>query len=326
MYLNAVRSVRAIAPHDALLIVDNASPQQDLQDALLAIADTDPGIRVVIRPQNELANGKVGGLYEAYGLIFEAAQEGGFSLVHLMQADMQLLWWDEDLLTKAMDIFERRPMCVNICTLALSEDIYQLSTDIVVDNPTGDAVLTKYGITDAGLFHMDRWNAHRLEFGVAESEHARGALDRGFEVVACPWPTDVQVPWPAVIRQGKQRGREVRTRKPYLCRPLDEKAIVEIKRSPSSATLEQVCEPWGWSCLSPMWTTDLHGINYWVHRRRAIRTYGWRRGLPRWVIRGLDRPIDVFSSPHRPSLLALVVFPAIAALRELCRKVSEAIH
>jgi len=38
--------------------------------------------------------------------------------------------------------------------------------------------------------------------------------------VCHPWPTDAPIPWPAVVRNGAERGRQVVTGKPFLIKPL----------------------------------------------------------------------------------------------------------
>ena len=55
-----------------------------------------------------------------------------------------------------------------------------------------------------------------MHFDNDELEHGKRCLDEGFTVICHPWPTDAQIPWPAVIRQGVQRGREVSLVKPFL--------------------------------------------------------------------------------------------------------------
>jgi hypothetical protein len=232
-----------------------------------------------------------------------------------MQADMQLLWWDNETLALAQRLFQRHPNCVNILTMALSRDRW-VAGDVSTDGATGDTVLTRYGLTDTGLYDLERWDRRGAEFADSEEEHARRALEAGLQVVVFPSPTEVQVPWPAVVRRGRQRGREVRTAKEFLCKPLTPAAVRELKEATSPRALEEVCVPWGWSCLSPMWNTDLDNVYYLALRRKDLMVNGFRRGSPRWVITGLDRPRDVLFAPHRPSLAALLLRPLAAYLRQ----------
>lgn len=120
-FLNAVRSVRSAAPDDQLLVVDNASPDETLRRELSKLASGDSKITLMLRESNDISrNGKVGGLYDAYGEVFAHALDNGFDYVHLMQGDMQLLWWDDDVITRAEQVYEANPRCVNIFTCLLS--------------------------------------------------------------------------------------------------------------------------------------------------------------------------------------------------------------
>jgi hypothetical protein len=93
-FLNAVRSIRASAPNDEILVVDNASPDVELRIELSKIVAEDSRMRLLLRDSNDLTNGKVGGLYDAYREAFALAIEEGFDYLHLLQSDMQVLWWD----------------------------------------------------------------------------------------------------------------------------------------------------------------------------------------------------------------------------------------
>ena len=322
LYLNTLRSVRAVLPDAPLLVVDNASPQDSLKQRLLEMARADPAMEVVLRAQNEARNGKVGGLYQAYNLAFERAFELGAGYVHLMQADMQLLWWDDDVMRRAQALWGRHPTCINIMTMALSRDRW-LTDDLAVHPETGDTLLKNYGLTDTGLYHLGRFRSLGASFGTTEEEYGRRALQAGLRAAVFPWPTEVQVPWPAVVRRGRQRGKEVRTAKELLCKPLSRADLSLLKASSGPSTLEELCVPWGWSCLSPMWNTDLDNIYYWALRRRDLKVNGWRAALPSWVTTGLDSRSDIVLKPHRPSDTALVARPLWAHLKASLRRAAR---
>lgn len=314
MYLNTLESFRAVLPEAPLLVVDNASPQPSLRRRLKEVASADPAMELVLRERNETKNGKVGGLYEAYRLAFDRASEVGARYVHLMQADMQLLWWDDDVIKRAEDLWGRHRSCINIMTVALSRDRW-LTGDLRTDPSTGDTLLAPYGLTDTGLYHLGRFKDFGVSFETTEDEHGRRTREAGLEAAVFAWPTEVQVPWPAVVRHGKQHGREIQTRKPLLCKPLSTGQVASLKAATRPIHMEDICVPWGWSCLSPMWNTDLDNVYYLALRRRDFAVNGWRDALPRWVTSGLDRPVDILLRPHRPSLVALFTQPLWSCVR-----------
>ena len=322
-FLNTVRSVRATAPDDPVLIIDNASPQAGLRSALKRMADEDPQIDLVLRSTNDLRrNRKVGGLYDAYEIAFNYAIARNFDLLHLLQGDFQLMWWDDNLVRKSFELYASHPRCVNIQMQFLSHD-RKLTDDFL---PT-DGELTNfknYGLTDTGLYHLGRWQAEAMEFGANEQGHARRYLDEGHEVLCHPWPTDAPIPWPPVIRNGVQRGREIVTGKPFLLKPLSSEDITSIKNAKSRVWLEDMCIPWGWICVTPMWVSGLDFIDYWVLRYRDARKNGLSYVLPRLDLRGVDgrdRRALLKVQRYRPSPFALFIgAPAREAIRRLRRK------
>jgi hypothetical protein len=323
-FLNAVRSTRTSAPNDEILVVDNASPDTGLRDELASLAAGDPRMRLVLRNSNNLTNTKVGGLYDAYREAFALAMEEGFEYVHLVQGDMQVLWWDDDVISRAAEIFDSAGRCVNIFTCLLSSD--RVFSDELEESQNGGPLrLRRFGLTDTGLYHLARWKEFEMSFADNESEHSQKYLAQGFSVVCHPWPTDAQIPWPAVVRGGVQRGREITPVKPFLLRPLSLENITELKRR-SFTWLEDVCIPWGWTCLTPMWTTHLDP-DYWAARRKDAASNGLMAGLPHWERRGLDsgRGRPFWRSQYRPSLTKLfVVVPFREITSRLIRRVSRA--
>lgn len=319
-FLNTVRSVRMAAATDEILVVDNASPDHQLVKDLRRVTDGDPKMRLLLRDSNSLVNAKVGGLYDAYREAFELAVREGFDYVHLVQGDMQVLWWDTDVLTRAAEIFESNSGCVNIYTCLLSSD---RALDGAVEQETGKLPkLRGYGLSDLGLYDLARWRERNISFDNDELIHSAQYSAEGLSVLCHPWPTDAQIPWPAVVRNGVQQGKEIALSKPFLLKPLTSTGIAQLK-SRDFTWLEQVCIPWGWSCLSPMWTTHLNA-DYLANRRNAIARRGIRDAHPHWERRGLDVNSWRLAlvSQHRPSLFKLlVVVPAKELATRLRRKV-----
>ena len=319
-FMNAVRSVRAVAPADPLLVIDNASPDARLRAWLQGLASHDSNVEVILRTANDVTrNRKVGSLYSAYEIAFDRAIARGFDLVHLIQGDFQLMWWDAGLVARSGEIFGAHPACVNIQTQFLSRDKV-LAGELA---PAGDGLtkLARYGLTDTGLYHLRRWQERSMRFGPNEQGHAKHYLGEGHEVICHPWPTDAPIPWPAVVRGGAQRGREVRATRPYLLKPLSPEQVTGVKKAQGLTWLEDVCVPWGWVCATPMWVTNLDTSDYWVLRYRDARHNGLRHVLPRVETREVDRAdrrrlLRIYR--YRPSLFRLfVAAPAYEITRRL---------
>lgn len=305
-FLNAVRSLQKVAPTDDILVFDNASPDKKLRRDLAKLANEDPRMRLFLRDSNDLTNGKVGGLYDAYREAFEIATREDFDYVHLVQGDMQVLWWDSDVVARAEEIYASDPRCVNISMVLLSTD-RGMTHELEVSDSGEPPKIVGYGLTDTGLFHMRRWKEFAMRFDNDELEHAKRYLGEGFSVICHPWPTDAQIPWPAVVRNGIQSGREITPVKPFLLKPMSATEVTEMK-SRCWTWCEDVCIPWGWTCMTPMCTTHPNPA-YLAGRRQSASQLGIRKSLPGWERRGLDSTswILALRSQHRPSLWKLFI-------------------
>ena len=298
-FINSVNSVRETAAGDDILVVDNASHLTELTAELRSIADMDPRVRLLSRETNDLSrNRKVGGLYEAYNEIMSYAIAQGYDFVHIMQHDMQMLWWDETVMARARELYAEYPECVNIHVhalprhLALTDELEYIKPKLVR--------LRNYGLTDTGIYHLARWQALGMRFEHSEAAHARLYLEQGLSVLCHPSPAVAFIPWPAVVRRGRIIGREVRPRHKFLLRPLSAGEITEVKESTDLIWSEDVGIPWGWACLTPYWATDLRTIFYLVYLYRDVRARGLRAAWPRWDRRGLEKGASLRGVQRQP--------------------------
>jgi hypothetical protein len=320
-FLNAVNSVRLMTENDDILVVDNASGLPGLTDELQSIAEREPRVSLLLRDTNDISrNSKVGGLYDAYNEVVDYALGRGYDYLHIIQHDMQMVWWDETVVSRAKEIYAEFPECVNISTIAMARDL-ALSGGLEYVKPKL-VQLRLYGITDTGLYDLARWRARGMRFGESEQEHGQQYWAEGLRVLVHPVPAIAFVPWPAVVRSGQVVGREVQLREQFLLRPLTDSEIVEAKESTGPVWLEQVAIPWGWTCLLPYWTTDLRTITYWVYRYRDMRAHGLRAAWPRWQRAGLP-PGGSFRGLQRAPRFGrwqVVAIPAWHALRKAVRR------
>jgi hypothetical protein len=320
-FTNAINSVRLMAENDDILVVDNASGMPALTRELQSTAEQEPRVSLLLRETNDLSrNTKVGGLYDAYNEAVGYALDRGYDYLHIIQHDMQMLWWDDTVIPRAMEIFAEYPECVNIPTVALARDL-ALSGGLQYVKPKLVS-LSYYGLTDTGLYDLAKWHARDMRFGESETAHSQQYLKEGLRVICHPQPTMAFVPWPAVVRSGRVVGREVQSHHQFLLRPLADSEISQVKESTDRAWLEDVCIPWGWTCLTPYWMTDLRTITYWVYRYRDIRSRGLRAAWPRWQRAGLPAGASLRGVQRAPSfgLLQVMAGPAWHELRRAIRR------
>ena len=242
---------------------------------------------------------------------------GGHDLLHLIQGDMQMLWWGRCIVDRALDLYDSSPDCVNIVTTAIPRD--RGVAGAVSEVQESAMELVGYGLTDTGLYHLGRWRERGVRFHGSEQGHARCYREAGLRVICHPWPPIAQLPWPAVVRNGEVKGREVVPEQPLLLRPLSDQEIADVKGGRGPTWLEDVCTPWGWTCLPPMLATALESIDYWVGRYRDLRSRGWRRARPTWERRGLEPERSIWRTQRRPSLWQVALLPPWHELRRRLR-------
>lgn len=315
---NAIYSVLAATVDDDILVVDNASNQSEISQRLKVIADSEPRVRLVLRTTNDLSrNTKVGGLYDAYNEAMAHALDQGYDYVHIMQHDMQMLWWDESVMRRAREIYTEYPECVNISMVSLPRSVrHSEGVDFLKPKLM---LLARYGITDTGLYDMAKWRDRGMRFCDSETEHSSKYRNEGLKVFSHPLPTVMPIPWPGVVRRGKIVGREVERRQQFLLRPLSPSEITRIKESTEPVWSEDICIPWGWTCLTPFWTTDLREIHYLIRIYRSIRLRGLRAAWPRWERGGLPPGSSLWGVQRRPRLgmISVIAVPTWFLLRRI---------
>ena len=217
-FTNAISSVLAMT-RDDVIIVDNASGLPELIRTFRSLAAADPRVRLLLRDTNNVScNRKVGGLYDAYNEVMSYALEQGYDYLHMMQNDMQLLWWDDSVMRTAKEIYAEYPECANIRTSGMQR-YNALDSNIEYVKPKL-ARLLDYGLTDTGLYDLKKWRKLDMRFLQSERDHSTKYLDEGLSVFFHPLPAVAFIPWPAVVRNGTVVGREVRPVEPFLLRPL----------------------------------------------------------------------------------------------------------
>ena len=164
-----------------------------------------------------------------------------------------------------------------------------------------------------------------MRFGITEQGHAKRYLADGLEVICHPWPTDAPNPWPAVVRNGVRRGREIPATKTLF----DQALVASASRSD-----QDVLQPG--LARGRVHTLGLD-VRYPLvgHRPqlgrllgdavpRCQKETGLRNILPRWERRGVspeDRRRLVRIYRYRPSVFRLlVVAPASEVVRRAARR------
>lgn len=204
---------------------------------------------------------KVGSLYEAMNFIVKRAYSEGFDYLNVIQNDMQLMHFDFKLFKLIDDVFSLDKNYLMMQTGYFRrgshpEGVIERRYLISNTNNLHYLVSVDSGLCDWGIIHLNRMVKSGLVFTKNETWMASYACKIGFKMPVCPIPYIACVPWPAVIRKGKSRGRILKKSSKNLYMHLK-----NIKnRDESLATLYKYQDDYigyydRW-ILHPIWVTD----------------------------------------------------------------------
>jgi len=193
---------------------------------------------------------KTGSLYEGNNHLFKLARDHSFRYLNLIQSDIQMLWWDQEILSHYVSIFEEFENSVQILTAfvkrGLNPGAYRsdLSDYRILE---GDIEIKfQKGLGDWGFFDLERWHFHRFTWEGTEASMGETAARRGFVAPVPRLPCAADVPWPSVIRASKVIGTPIRRKERFLLRGVTEDTLAELK-STKNGTLwqEDWVKTWG---------------------------------------------------------------------------------
>jgi hypothetical protein len=292
--INAVESVLSHTNDDNIILASTGGPF----DRLLQAYSGNPRISL-IQLQHRQA-GKTGSLYHAYSAGLDIAQSLSACYLNIVQNDMQLLWWDDEILSRYLDIFESVDNCLFVQTgfvrFGSHPDIYDERL-LPETTRSGHAfhVDRTNGWSDWGLFDLNRLKKYSITLDGYEHSLSARLRHLGFVTPYPNIPITAPIPWPATIRGSLILGKELEYKgTPFLApRRADALHLLKTKRHD---TLFQ--EDWivsnNWWSLEPIWATDPNP-EYITIRRQLDSS---RRRPLRWVSN--DRS-SIFPSDDQPA-------------------------
>jgi len=209
---------------------------------------------------------RTGSLYLANnaGLSFG---RGNYDFVSFVQADMQLMWWNEKILDRSRDIVDSlgSPARISFYTqlpiLGKHSRPYERW-----DRNDRIEEFSSFGHVDVCLLPIyDSLNSEFRFEGSEESLSNESVRNRDI-IILHPFPFIAPIPFPATVRDRRvhQSSEDRRNSYPIL--------KVEEGYSPNfmstglhPISMEQTIRPNGWACLFPYWPSDLESRN-WLPR------------------------------------------------------------
>lgn len=246
---NCIASVEQFAPTAEIVVVDDASRSESMNELLASVARTH---RVIRKARSDRSGDRHGGLYSSMNIALEDATTSGRSCVVLMQDDMQLLRSAESELEKAVALLNADEYCVQV-TLAFHKRLQ--GGPKTFDRAVGAFRHGTLALTDTGLTSVDRLNQYDLRFGPTERAHSDLAAAQDCHTLGVQNPVMGYVPWVPVFRRGRRRGRSAAPScdSGLLLRPMSDDQVSALVRRPRGQLPfhEEWCVPNGWSALTP---------------------------------------------------------------------------
>lgn len=328
-FLNALRSVLLVATEDVLTIYNSISP--DDKPDLAALRDEFPG-RIVgsILGDNE-GHPKVGALYSAYnrGLAFA---DGRYTYVSFMQGDQQMMYWPTDVVLQLGHRFRwvgnagERVFAVTSsmrCLGAFGIEAAQSSLGPPLDEPVRSGRFRQSrAVSDVAIYSLRLCRQEKFSFEGDEGSLSRVMVARGFGMTQLDQSCLAFLPWPATVRRGRRRGREVVAPDGTLLLRIRGIGGPRIGGLPEGQRewQEHGVVPNFYRTLYPYWPTDIIRPK-WIWRRRSLT-----RSLGISFFAGIDPDGRVSSfltgsrfrrSPSLLNVLVAILFGVLMELREL---------
>jgi hypothetical protein len=292
---NCVRSIVTLS-YDDVLVYYNYVDDRDLDAGLRVSAEFDEP-RVKFNFQRNNLGTRSGSLYDAYNSALEAA-EGKYRYVSFTQSDMQMMWWDQkiisacDTILSQTDFSKHSRMCFFTQIPVRGKRITYYS--IWGESGSGGTPVAP-GLSDVGIYPLQHFRPDTFRFEGTEQELSALYGGRDAAVALHPYPFLAPIPFPHTLRE-KQGGARSRTSSTY-CQPILTNApnfqdFVDFsKKTFHPLYMEETVWPNGWLALSPYWPSDTLGNQWMKIRLEQSRKVGSPlislRGanLPSWICR-----------------------------------------
>lgn len=212
---------------------------------------------------------RTGSLYQANNLGLKWARQG-FDYVNFIQADMQMMWWDHNVLARAKEITnwhsERGVNTISFFT--------QLPVRGKKDNVYGGwswddhaNTFRTTGFADVCLVPLfDRLNRD-FTFAGDEPSMSNTFSDQGSPLIYLPHPFLAPIPFPTNVRDPRAKRTQIRgNSRVDILRINPEFSVDLVASSIHPLIMEDAVFPNGWACTTPYWPSDTI-TSTWLRRK-----------------------------------------------------------
>lgn len=279
-FRNALQSVLEETPDDVFVIY-NAISRKDTVD-IGGLENSFPNRIVGFHLRDNTGDEKVGGLYAAYNLALDFAQDK-YDYVSFIQGDMQMMQWPHDAVQKLKVIFEPQSNSTKVFSVTTALDCFGKFYNAPVNTgksegpneilPAGKAPALG-AVADVAVYWMDRVASENFRFSGTEEALSKQMAKRGYSQGKLDGVLLAFVPWPAVVRKSEVMGDEFS--------PPEGERILKLSsandRIPGTVTnsgyQENYVVPNGYRTLFPYWPTGVENKKWVLRRWRVTQALG----------------------------------------------------
>lgn len=269
LFLNSIRSIQRLRAGDIFGAYNYVSEADffQFQELTRGIQDL---AKLEVRPNKHWL--RTGSLYEANNAALEFAL-GRYDFISFTQADMQMMWWDEAILERTLEIVDDLE-CKDWVSFYTQIPIIGKHTN-PYEQWTRNAKLKVYesvGHVDVCLLPLIRGLNRGFRFEGSENEMSITAVNRGARLILHPFTFLGAIPFPPTVRDGLVHRLSFQRTK------MDPILKVAAGFNPDFGkpelhpiSMEKTVHPNGWTSLYPYWPSDTLSENWLLRRLEAVR-------------------------------------------------------
>jgi len=302
-FLNAIESVRSHKAGDIVAQYNWVDERDHTTFEKYARLIEERVARLDSRPNRQGL--RTGSLYEANNFALDLVRQE-YDWVSFMQADMQLMWWDEKILSAAERIIGREKWDGNEISFYTQLPVLGKSLSPYEKwhrNPRTESFST-LGFVDVCLVPLfDKLNQD-FRFDGTERSMSDDAANKLSPLHWHPFPYVSPIPFPLTVRDNR--------RSPGNCENLGIRPILKVSNGINvdfsqaelhPISMEDTIVPNDWISAYPYWPSDTQGID-WIQKRLRFAT---SRSLSPFAVidkNGKISPIEI--RRFRPGVLAIL--------------------
>ena len=212
---------------------------------------------------------RTGSLYQANNLGLEWARQG-FDYVNFIQADMQMMWWDQNVLARATAITNwHGERGINNITFFTQLPV-QGKKEKVYDEWIWDDYANTFrtmGFADVCLIPLFDGLNRDFTFARDEPSMSDTFFNLGAPLIYLPHPFLAPIPFPASVRDPRAKHAQVRgNSRINILRVNPEFSVNLLASSLHPLIMEDAVFPNGWACTTPYWPSDTT-TSRWLRRK-----------------------------------------------------------